>query len=504
MGLGAEDTDLGQRVTCQVLERPAPDWRHILLAAAVCCGIGAGKAMAQGITPPDRAGGAPGDASAAGAFADILGRDTLLGDMGGVRTWLGDHGVTLTLTDVSDVLGNASGGFNHGATYNALTTLTLQMDTQKAFGWDGGTINLSGLQIRGRSLSQYYLANLQTVSSIAASPTTRLWEIWYQQAFGDGAVDVKLGQQSIDQEFLVSKESGFYINAMMGWPILPAADLYAGGPSYPLSSLGLRFRARPSEALTLLAGVFQDNPPGGSFNNDSQLLGSTRWGGNFNLRTGALFIAEAQYAINQPAKDGAGGPGGLPGVYKIGAWFDTGAFPNERYDTMGLSLANPASNGMPRMDQHNASIYGLADQTVWRPDPQGARSVSVFARAMGAPDDHNLISFSVNAGVNLHAPLPDRDDDILGVGFGLAKVSGFASDLSRDMSFYAASPYPVPVRGSETFLEVTYLIQVTPWLLVQPDFQYIFNPGGGIPNPSNPAQRIQNEAVFGFRTGVTF
>ena len=427
--------------------------------------------------------------------------------MGGLRTFLGRYGVTLTLTDVNEVLGNTSGGLKQGATYDAATTLTLQMDTQKAFGWDGGTINVSGLQLRGRSLSQYYLDNLQTVSGISAAPTTRLWEIWYQQAFADGKYDVRLGQQSVDQEFMVSQGSALYLNTMMGWPMIPSADLYAGGPAFPLSSLGVRFRAQPISGVTVLAGVFQDNPPGGPFDDDSQLRGSTRWGGNFNLRTGALFIAEVQYTLNQPSNgdmDRGNGSAGLPGTYKLGAWFDTAAFPNQRYDTMGVPLASPASNGMPQMNQHNASLYAVVDQMVWRPSEDSPRSLSVFARAMGAPDDRNLISFSVNAGVNLKAPLPGRDDDTFGVGFGVAKVSSYAAGFDQDTNYYGTAPFPVPTRSTETFLEVTYQIQVTPWLQIQPDFQYIFNPGGGIANRDNPELRLKNEAVFGVRSSVTF
>jgi porin len=39
---------------------------------------------------------------------------------------------------------------------------------------------------------------------------------------------------------------------------------------------------------------------------------------------------------------------------------------------------------------------------------------------------------------------------------------------------------------------------------VQPDFQYFWMPGGGVVNPTNPARRIGNEAVFGIRTNVVF
>ncbi len=41
-------------------------------------------------------------------------------------------------------------------------------------------------------------------------------------------------------------------------------------------------------------------------------------------------------------------------------------------------------------------------------------------------------------------------------------------------------------------------------LLVQPDVQYVVNPGAGIPNPANPAENLHNELVAGVRTIVTF
>jgi porin len=434
-------------------------------------------------------------------------RTNLLGDMGGLRTALGNIGVTLQIQDTNEGWGNVSGGINRGATYDGLTTMTLGLDTQKAFGLVGGTFNLSVLNIRGRSISTDNLENLQTTSGILAAPTTRFWEIWYQQAFLDGAFDVKLGQQSLDQEFITSQGSALFINTMMGWPMVPSADLYAGGPAYPLSSLGIRLRAQPGGGFTVLGGVFQDNPPGGTFFNDGQLLGSTRWGGNFNLRTGALFIAEVQYALNQPSAgdlDYGKHETGLPGTYKLGFWYDTASFPSPQFDTTGGSLALPSSNGMPQMLQHNYSIYGVADQVIWRPNEDEPRAVGVFARLMGAPGDRNLISFSINAGVTLKAPLPDRDDDTLGLGFGVAQVSGAQQNFDVSAATVCTPGTVCPVQGSETFLELTYQIQVAPWWQIQPDFQFVFNPGGGLQNPNNPSKKIGNEAVFGLRSVITF
>ncbi len=315
-------------------------------------------------------------------------RSNLLGDLYGLRPWLGTYGLSLGLQETSEVFGNVTGGVHRGADYDGLTIMSLGLDTAKAFGWSGGIFNVSALQIHGRDLSTDNLYTLQTASGIEADRATRLWEIWYQQSFLEGRFDVKIGQQSLDQEFIGSQYSSLFINTMMGWPLVPSVNLYAGGPAYPLSSLGIRLRGQPTGALTLLAGVFDDNPPGGPFDDDSQVRGAEQSGTRFNSNTGALFIAEAQYAINQPAlgeMDYGNRKPGLPGLYKLGFWYDTGSFPDQRFDTLGLSLADPSSNGVAQLHPHNWSIYGVFDQMIWRPDPDGPRSIGVFARAMGAP-----------------------------------------------------------------------------------------------------------------------
>jgi porin len=263
-------------------------------------------------------------------------------------------------------------------------------------------------------------------------------------------------------------------------------------------------RAQPAGNVTVLAGVFDDNPPGGPFDDDSQTRGAEQSGAKFNTGTGALAIAEVQYSINQPSTgetDHGGGRGGLPGVYKLGGWYDSGQFPDQRFDTTGLSLADPNSTGVAKLRRGNWSLYGGFDQMVWRPDPDGPRAVGVFARAMGAPADRNLVEFSINAGVTLKAPLPGRDDDSVGLGYGFTKISSRAVQFDQDTAAFAGA---YPIRSSESFIELTYQAQIAPWLVLQPDAQYVFMPSGGIQNPLNPATRIGNEAVFGIRTNIIF
>ena len=45
-------------------------------------------------------------------------------------------------------------------------------------------------------------------------------------------------------------------------------------------------------------------------------------------------------------------------------------------------------------------------------------------------------------------------------------------------------------------LEVTYQAQITKWLSMQPDLQFVVNPGGN--------QDLKNALVIGLRTAITF
>jgi porin len=210
-----------------------------------------------------------------------------------------------------------------------------------------------------------------------------------------------------------------------------------------------------------------------------------------------------QYAVNQPSANPSDPkPAGLPGTYKLGFWYNTGNFADQQFDNTGLSLANPASTGVPRNHRGNYSVYAVADQMVWRAGPDSPQSLGVFARIMGAPGDRNLVDLGVNAGVTLKAPFKGRDNDVAGLAVGYAKIGSHAQNLASDTASFTTPGYPS--RSAETIIEATYQYQVTPWWQMQADFQYAFRPAGGIPNSDNPSQRVGNAAVVGVRAVVTF
>ena len=434
-------------------------------------------------------------------WSSIARRSYLLGDMGGIRPRLGQYGITLSLTETSEVLGNLTGGVRQGFAYDGLTTATLQLDTQRAFNFYGGLFNVSALWIHGSNLSADNLLSLQTASGIEADRGLRLWELWYQQKLFDGAADVRIGQQSLDQEFIVSQSAALFVNTMFGWPMVPSADLPGGGPAYPLSALGVRLRGHPTDSLTVLAGVYNGSPSPNNAIPDPQAADPS--GISFPLNGGVLAVAELQYTY--PALGGmvaANETKPLSGTYKLGMWYDSESFADQRLDNTGLSLANPLSTVIPATHPGDYSIYGVVDQMLWQSATDDSRVLSGFVRATGTPEsDRNLIDFSMNAGLTLKDPLPDRPDDTAGVAIEAARVSGQVSALDLDRNEFGIF---APVRTVETLIEATYQYQPTPWWLLQPDFQYVFNPGGGIVNPDIPTVKIRNEAVVGLRTTLTF
>lgn len=286
-----------------------------------------------------------GVAAAQDSTNDIWTRGNLLGDLGGARSSLSDHGLTFGLQDLNEVFGNVSGGKRKGASYDGVTLFGVGLDTQKAGGWDGGLFNIDAFVIRGRDISTDNLLNLQTASGFLASPTTRLWEVWYQQSFLDGRIDVKLGQQSLDQEFTVSQYANLFINTAMGWAVLPSLDLYAGGPAYPLSSLGVRLRAQPADGVTALLGVFDDNPPGGPFNADSQLLGTTRWGPILACGPGCWSSARFNMQSTRSTRT-ARRPTGCPALTNLASGMTQVPSPIRTSTTPECRLPSPPARGL--------------------------------------------------------------------------------------------------------------------------------------------------------------
>jgi porin len=436
---------------------------------------------------------APAGEKAAGLWQ----RETLTGDWGGMRSALEEKGFQIGVVYTGEALGNPAGGVGHGAIYEGRLETALDVDLEKAAGWTGAAFHVNAYQIHGRGLSANYLGNnLLTASNIEASRATRLFDLWLQQKLFDGALSVRVGQLAADDEFVTSEYGATFVNGTFGWPGLLAADAASGGPAYPLATPGIRVAVMPSDALTLSAAVFNGNPAGPGSGNP-QLRDDS--GTSFRIGDGAFAIAEAAYARNQD-KDAAG----LAATYKLGAFYQRGRFDDLRYDDGGLALADPASSGRPAVRHTHFGFYAVVDQMIWRREAGSDQGLGVFARVMGDPTAANQVAFYADGGVNYKGLLAERPDDVLGVAFAYAGISGEARGADGDTRRFTGTDRPI--RDFEAVLEVTYKAQVAPWWTLQPDLQLIFHPGGGIAPPSDTtgSAAIPDALVLGLRTVVTF
>jgi porin len=414
----------------------------------------------------------------------------LFGDLGGAREAFLKVGGTIQATETSEVFGNPTGGLKTGAGYDGLTTITVQLDTKPALHWDGGQFNVSLLNLHGNNYSASNIGALQTISGVTGDSATRFWEIWYDQKFGDH-FDLRVGQQSLDVEFMNSPSGGYFFNALFGWPALEAVDLPGGGAAFPLSALGVRGRWQDGP-WTALLGVYSGAPAPFT---DADPQHANPYGLSFPL-DGAFVIGEAQYAAGQ-------GEGQYAGVYKIGAWYDSLGFADRRYNGLGQPLADPAVNPTPLSHGGDFGFYAVADQMVWR-GAEKERTLNLFIRPQFAPQgDRNFVTFGINGGLALHDPLPGRKDDTFGLGFGYVRIGGSAIGFSEDAAAFNPGVY-TPKLSDETVLEATYQFQATPWAQIQPDLQYVHNIGGGIVDPQNPARKVGDALVGGLRVNVTF
>jgi porin len=420
-----------------------------------------------------------------------------LADPGGVRAALAARGITYQLNYIGEVLSNLSGGMKRGSIYDGRLEVAVDADLEKLAGWKGGAIHLNGYQIHGRGLSREYVGNLMPVSNIEALPATRLYELWFEQKLFDDRLAVRVGQLGADTEFITSTYAGLFINGTFGWPTITAVNLPSGGPAYPLATPGIRLKVEPTPQLAFLLGVFNGDPAGPGPGDPQE---RNRHGVNFRVNDPPLVMAEAQFKYNQE-KDATG----LAGAIKLGAWAHFGRFDDLRFGTDLLSLADPLSNQTPFRHRGDHGAYAVIDQQLYRlPGGEADKGVGAFARVSASPYDRNLIDVYFDAGLTFAGMIPARPDDAFGIALGYARISDRARGFDRDQVFF--SGVSGPIRDYEAVLELTYQAQIVPGWTVQPNFQYIFHPGGNVANPLNPSDPapLRNAAVIGVRTSIKY
>jgi porin len=406
------------------------------------------------------------------------------------------QGVKFAITYIGEGFGNPTGGAKQGAVYEDRINFAADVDFEKLIGLKQLTFHANVFQIDGGGLSRGALLNFLVVSGIEALPTTRLYEIWFEQKWGT-KLALRAGQLAADTEFMTAKYTDVFTNASLGWPASFSLNMPSGGPSPPLAAMGTRLRADVTDNFTLIGGVF-DGDAAGPGPDDPQLR--DRYGVNFRVNDPPLMLAEAQFLWN-----GKKGDPGLDGKFKIGGWRHFGTFTDERFTASGVSLANPASGGVPANLSGDFGVYSVFEQKIYRVGQDVDRGIGIFARASYSPPDRNVVDLYADAGIEFEGLNDQRPKDKFGIAGGYARVSPWAQALDADFQGVNGSTWPV--RSYEGLVTAVYQYEVRAGFTLQPNFQYITHPGGGATNPlgvNQPGKILKDAAVLGLRTVLKF
>jgi porin len=281
--------------------------------------------------------------------------------------------------------------------------------------------------------------------------------------------------------------AGLFFNSSFGFPGMPAAVLPSGGPNYPLATPFVRAQFNANDNFTVLGAVYNGDPapPGPG---DPQIR--DRNGTAFRLNDHTLSIGEVWYQPDPNASPS------LPTRYKLGAWYSSSQFADQHFDTAGISLANPASSGVARQHTGDWAIYGIIDHVIWQTPGTKDQGVGLFVQVMGGPSDRNLSNLFVEGGMNWLGPFAGRPSDIFGLAFAYLGISPAARDFSRDLVSFGLAP--TRYASNETVLEATYQAPILSWLTLQPDAQFVVNPGAGVPGPFGK-RPLGDDFVIGLR-----
>ena len=262
--------------------------------------------------------------------ASIWDREKLTGDWGGARTALKEkNGIDISLNYIGETFSVLSGGVNRASSYEGRLEFSVDADLQKLVGWTGATahvtvfnIHSSGEQRRCQCRidcrSQQYRCDSDdaAVHRLAASRASAI-------AFRSAPANWPPTTNSSP-----AKPPAACSTAPSAGPAYLAGNMTNGGPAYPLATPGVRVKAKATDNLSVLAAVFAGDPAGKPCGLSAQECNET--GTTFSTTGGALWMGELQYAINQ-GKNAVG----LPGVYKLGAWYATADFADQRYGVNG-------------------------------------------------------------------------------------------------------------------------------------------------------------------------
>jgi porin len=358
---------------------------------------------------------------------------TATGNWGGVRAWFAEHGLVFSGSYTLDWSSVWSGGVNRRASTRSLADFNLAIDLEKLAGLTGGDAFVDFYSTDGRGGSYdagdtHWSSNIQTEENL-----DQVAEVWYQQWLLERKLRVKFGKVDANSEFAFVNCTDSFLDSAAGIST-PIFTL----PTYPDPAMGVNIFVYPTPGLYVGFGIYD----GATF--DGIPTGRNGPATFFSDRRSASWFSIAEMGFTWDNVAGMGG-GRLAG----GGWHQSADF--ERFD-----------GGVERGTE---GFYLLAEQQLTctgAPD-DAEHGLFAFARYAWADEDVFAAAQHIGGGLVLKGTLPGRQDDETGVFVSLLVLS--------DAEGAAYS-------GNETAVELYYRFNLTPFVHLTPDLQWIGNPSG--------------------------
>lgn len=378
--------------------------------------------------------------------------------------------LTTTLSYDAAEIGDVSGGLRRASTYIGNLHWQSLVDLDRAFGWNDSRFYADLLWIHGGN-PDAFVGDAMGVSNIAAPPGVQPEELWIEHNIAAAGVSFLVGLYDLNSEFYRLDSAGLFLNSSFG--VGPEFGLSGiEGPSiFPRTSVGARLGWKPAEGVVLRAALLDGVPlirPDGTYR-------------LFQGSDGLLAVGELAL-LDRPSDATLGNPRSrlgrnamLPpydGKLAFGAWHYTTTL--ARFD-----------DGTGAMQHGTSGAYLVGDRIVARDAADPSRNVSLFVQIGAADDRVNRFGSYFGGGVVVSGPIRSRPGDELGFAVAIGRNG---ADYRHQQSQLART------SRAESALELSYLVQATSWLAVQPDLQYVVRPD------SNPA--IPNALVFMLRIEI--
>lgn len=378
---------------------------------------------------PSLARGAP-----AGTASDFWHRNQLTDDWWGLRARLEREGISIDSRLTLDGFDNFLGGKRTGITGASTFDFSVDVDTAKLLNLPGGDLYIDLENHAGGNPSYNLVGDLQVFDRLSFHAYLEIFELWYQQEFFGGKFRIKFGKIDANTDFAVVTNGQMFLNSSA--QLEPTLFIL---PTTPAPASGFSVFYRPNRLLYAGFGVYNANRG----DNYLVIYGTPQ---DFQHTSGgALLIGESGSNWRHFPRLHTDGD------FRFGLWAHTGKF--EEFD------------GGSRYGAEG--VYAILDQTLWRPVP-------------GYDDQRGLRSF-VEYGYTDRRVSPIYQHAGGGITWtGLFGRSGDTVGFGPECAFL--SPDADLPRSYELSLETFYRLRFTPWASIQPDLQYILNPGGRYPD----------------------